>query len=65
MEFSKYMQLDRMAYWPRFLLHPVGLASHRPSQSQFRLASSVQWPKKVEQIDFTPFIKQKTHQEMR
>ena len=23
MEFSEYLQLDRMAHWPRFLRHPV------------------------------------------
>ena len=23
MEFSEYLQLDRMAHWPRFLYHPV------------------------------------------
>jgi len=25
MEFSEYLQLDRMAHWPRFLRHPVYL----------------------------------------
>ena len=28
MEFSEYLQLDRMAHWPRFLRHPL----HRISQ---------------------------------
>ena len=26
MEFSEYLQLDRMAHWPRFLRHPVYVA---------------------------------------
>ena len=28
MEFSEYLQLDRMAHWPRFLRHPVYIFIH-------------------------------------